>query len=216
MSDTVRHPIFARAFHRITPLMEREVGPRRDELLAELSGRVVEIGAGNGANFAHYPASVTQVIAVEPEPYLRNRATESAATATVPIHVRDGIAEHIPLEDHSVDAAIASIVLCTVTDPRRAAAELRRVLKPGGELRLLEHVRSPNPRKARLQRSLDRPRLWPRLGGGCHCGRDTLAILEAAGLRIEQFHSFDLGPPWLHTNPYLLGRARAPQRLVQT
>jgi SAM-dependent methyltransferase len=104
-----------------------------------------------------------------------------------------------------------SIVLCSVADPGRAAAELRRVLKPGGELRFLEHIRAATPRKARLQRSLDRPRLWPRLAGGCHCGRDTLAALEAVGLRIEQISSFDLGPSWLHTNPHVLGRARAPQ-----
>lgn len=211
MTDTVRHPIFARAFHRITPLMEREIGPRRDELLAGLSGQVVEVGAGNGANFAHYPDTVGEVIAFEPESYLRRNAARVAPSARVPVQVREGIAEDIPLEDESADAAVVSVVLCTVTDPRRAAAELRRVLKPGGELRFLEHIRSPNPRKARLQWSLDRPRLWPRLAGGCHCGRDTLATLQAAGLRIERASSFDLGPPWLHTNPYVLGRARTPR-----
>jgi SAM-dependent methyltransferase len=211
MTSTVRHPIFARAFDRVSPLMEREVGPRRDELLAGLSGRVVEIGAGNGANFAHYPPTVRELIAVEPEPYLRDRAAETAAAAPVPVHVRDGVANVLPLGDGSVDAAVVSIVLCSVPDPGRAAAELRRVLKPGGELRFLEHVRAANPLKARLQCSLDRPRLWPRVAGGCHCARDTVAALEAAGLRIEQIRSFDLGPSWLHTNPYVLGRARAPQ-----
>jgi ubiquinone/menaquinone biosynthesis C-methylase UbiE len=104
-----------------------------------------------------------------------------------------------------------SLVLCAVPDPGRAAAELRRVLRPGGEVRFLEHVRAANPRKARLQRSLDRSGLWPRLAGGCHCGRDTVVTLQAAGLRIEQIRSFDLGPSWLHTNPYVLGLARAPQ-----
>jgi ubiquinone/menaquinone biosynthesis C-methylase UbiE len=212
MSGTVRHPIFARAFDRISPLMEREVGPRRDELLADLSGRVVEIGAGNGANFAHYPPTVDEVIAVEPEAYLRERATERASSATVPVDVRDGLADDLPLEDSSVDAAVISLVLCSVPDPGHAATELGRVLKPGGEVRFFEHVRSPNPRKARFQRSLDRPRLWPHLAGGCHCARDAVATLEAAGLRIEQIRSFAVGPSWMHTNPHLLGRARAPDR----
>jgi SAM-dependent methyltransferase len=138
VTDTVRHPIFARAFHRITPLMEREIGPRRDELLAGLSGQVVEVGAGNGANFAHYPDTVGEVIAFEPESYLRRNAARVAPSARVPVQVREGIAEDIPLEDESADAAVVSVVLCTVTDPRRAAAELRRVLKPGGELRFLD------------------------------------------------------------------------------
>jgi SAM-dependent methyltransferase len=212
MSGQVGHPIFARAFDRISPLMEREVGPFRDELLAGLSGRVVEVGAGNGANFAHYPPTVHEVIAVEPEPYLRARAAERAVGASVPVRLYDGVADDLPLEEKSVDAAVTSLVLCTVPELGRATLELRRVLKPGGQLRFLEHVRAANPRKARLQRSLDRPRLWPRLAGGCHCGRDTVAALETAGLRIEQIRSFDLGPVWLHTNPHVLGLARAPQR----
>ena len=123
------------------------------------------------------------------------------------MHVRDGIADALPLQDASVDAAVVSIF----ADPGRAAAELLRVLKPAGELRFLEHIRAANARKARLQRSLDRPRLWPRLAGGCHCGRDTLAALEATGLRIGQISCFDLGSSWLHTNPYVQGRTLAPQ-----
>jgi SAM-dependent methyltransferase len=209
MTRTVRHPIFARIFDRTSPQLEREVGPPRDELLGGLSGYVVEIGAGNGTSFGHYPATVDELVAVEPEPYLRRRATERARSAPVRTRVVDGVAEALPLEDGSADAVIVSIVLCSVLHPGRAVTELRRVLKRGGELRLLEHVRASDPRKARVQKSLDRPRLWPRLAGGCHCGRDTLAAIEAAGLRLEESRSFDLGPSWLHTNPYVLGRARA-------
>jgi ubiquinone/menaquinone biosynthesis C-methylase UbiE len=187
--------------------MDREVGPFRRELVAGLSGRVVEVGAGNGVGFAYYPESVDAVIAVEPEPYLRAKAAEKAADAPVAIHVRDGLADALPLEDASVDAAVVSQVLCTVPDVERAVVELRRVLRPGGELRFLEHVRSDDPRKARIQGWIDRARIQPTLAGGCHCGRDTVAALEAAGLRIEHIRTVSVGPSWLHTNPHVLGRA---------
>lgn len=209
MTRTVRHPVFARVFDRTSPAMERELGLRRDELLAGLTGRVVEVGAGNGTSFSHYPATVDELVAVEPEPYLRQKAIERAGSTPVRTRVINAVAEALPLEDGSADAVVASIVLCSVSDPDRALAELRRVLKHGHELRFLEHVRAPGARKARLQRSLDRPRLWPRLAGGCHCGRDTVGAIETAGFRIDEIHSFELGPAWLHTNPYVIGRARA-------
>jgi ubiquinone/menaquinone biosynthesis C-methylase UbiE len=210
MASEVRHPVFARFFDRLSRLMEKEVGERRDELLAGLSGRVVEIGGGNGMNFRHYPATVEEVVALEPEAYLREKAKNAALGAPVRVSVRDGVAEPLPLEDQAFDAAVASQVLCTVPDAGRALAELRRVLKPGGELRFLEHVRSESPRKARVQDRLDSSGLWPRLGGGCHCARDTVAAIEAAGFQIERVRSFDVGPSWMHTNPHVIGAARAP------
>jgi ubiquinone/menaquinone biosynthesis C-methylase UbiE len=206
-ANCVRHPIFARLFDRLSRLMEREVGQHRQELLAGLTGRVVEIGAGNGINFQHYPTSVEEVVALEPEAYLRTKAEQAARDAPVHVSVRDGLAAPLPLQDRDFDAAIASLVLCTVPEPDTALGELRRVLKPGGELRFLEHVRSDRPHKARLQQRLDRSGIWPRLGGGCHCARDTLTAIKSAGFHTEKLHSLDFGPSWIPTNPHILGAA---------
>jgi SAM-dependent methyltransferase len=204
----VRHPIFARIFDRLSGSMEKEVGVHRDELVTGLSGRVLEVGAGNGMNFGHYPATVTEVLALEPEPYLRERAQAAARDAPVPVTVRDGVAHPLPVEDDEFDAAVASLVLCSVPDPDRAAAELRRAIKPGGELRFLEHVRSPRPGKARVQDALDRTGVWPLVGGGCHCARDTVATLQRNGFAIDRVRTLDVGPSVMHTNPHVLGMAR--------
>jgi ubiquinone/menaquinone biosynthesis C-methylase UbiE len=208
-ATSVNHPLFARFFNRFSAMLEKEIGPHRDELLAGLAGRVVEIGAGNGMNFRHYPATVEEVVAVEPEPYMRAKAHEAAQSAPVRVTVLDGTADALPLPDDAVDVAIASLVLCSVPDPAAALAELRRVLKPGGELRFLEHVVSRRPRKASMQHRLDDSGLWPRLGGGCHCARDTAATIAAAGFEVERVRSFDVGPAWGHTSPHVLGAARA-------
>jgi SAM-dependent methyltransferase len=205
----VRHPVFARAFDRLCGLMERELAVHRRELLAGLTGRVMEIGAGNGINFHHYPATVDEVIAFEPEPYLRGKAHQAATRAPVPVAVRDGVAEALPVEDGCFDAAVASGVLCTVRDQERALAELRRALRPSAELRFLEHVRSPDARKARLQERLDGSGIWPWLAGGCHCGRDSVGAVAAAGFAVERVRAFALGPTWMFVNPHVVGVARA-------
>lgn len=208
MSTTaVRHPIFARVFDRLSGVMERDVGEHRDELLAGLTGRVVEIGAGNGMNFAHYPPSVDEVVALEPEPYLRAKAEQAASRAAVSVTVRAGVADALPFGAEVFDAAVASLVLCSVADPAAALAEMRRVLKPGGELRFMEHVRSGHPGKARVQRFGDLSGLWPGLAGGCHCDRDTVAEIAAAGFRITHVGSYDIGPSWMLTNPHVRGVA---------
>ncbi|MFL5838719.1 MAG: class I SAM-dependent methyltransferase [Solirubrobacteraceae bacterium] len=208
MTDAVHHPIFARIFDRLSGSMEKEVGVHRDELLAGLSGRVLEVGAGNGMNFGHYPATVTEVVALEPEPYLRERADAAARHAPVPVTVRDGVAHPLPARDDEFDAAVVSLVLCSVPDPDHAVAELRRVVKPGGQLCFLEHVRSSRPHKARLQEALDRSGVWPLMGGGCHCARDTIATLQRNGFAIDRVRRMDVGPSMLHTNPHVLGVAR--------
>jgi ubiquinone/menaquinone biosynthesis C-methylase UbiE len=201
----VRHPVFARCYTRVGQLMDAEIGDHRRRLLAGLTGRVLEVGAGNGLNFPHYPATVTEVLAVEPEPYLRRLALAAARQAPVPIRVVAGTAEALPIHDGAHDAVVASLVLCTVTDPDRALAETRRVLRPGGRLRFYEHVRAEDPQLARWQDRLERP--WGWLVGGCHPNRDTVAAITAAGLRVIQLDRFDLPAMPPLARPHVLGVA---------
>ncbi|WP_030686204.1 class I SAM-dependent methyltransferase [Streptomyces globisporus] len=207
----VRHPLFARFYARFSESADTRggLGALRTELLDGLSGRVVEIGAGNGLNFAHYPAGVTEVVAVEPEPHLRRLAGEAARRAAVPVTVLPGTAEALPGPDGSFDAAVASLVLCTVRDVPGVLAELRRVLRPGGELRFFEHGAADTPGLARVQRGLDRT-VWPLLFGGCHTSRAPLAAIEAAGFDLVSYRSFDVPEqgPRLPSSPCVLGTAR--------
>jgi ubiquinone/menaquinone biosynthesis C-methylase UbiE len=203
-------PVFARFQARASAIEERRGGAqRRRQLLHGLSGRVVEVGAGSGVSFAYYPSAVSELIAVEPEPALRERALQASKDAPVPVRVFDGVAERIPLPDASVDAAVFAGVLCSVADPRRVLDEARRVLRPGGELRFYEHVIARNARLRRLQRLLDAT-FWPRLFGGCHTARDTETTLAASGFAIEERERFSFRPTLLATPaaPRVLGRAR--------
>ena len=169
---------------------------------------MVEVGSGIGSNFAHYPAGVTEVIAVEPEPFLRARSEEAAARAPVPVTVVDGVADALPVEDASVDAAVASLVLCSVPDQAAALAEMRRVIKPGGELRFYEHVISNRESRRRLQRFMDAT-IWPRMAGGCHLTRDTRGEIEKAGFILQRSRRFQF-PPGAVGLPHILGSARRP------
>ena len=205
----VRNPVFARIYDRVAARAE-DAGQRehRQELLAGLAGRVVEVGAGNGLNFAHYPSEVEEVVAVEPEPFLRERAAAAARGAPVPVRVLDGLADRLPLEDGAVDAAVVSLVLCSVPDQASALAEIRRVLRAGGELRFYEHVRSERTGFARVQRAADL--LWPRVAGGCHTHRDTVRAIEAADFEIERCRRFSFRPCAViaPVTPHVLGQAR--------
>jgi ubiquinone/menaquinone biosynthesis C-methylase UbiE len=204
----VRHPIFARLYARVSPRTDAKgAAEHRHELLAGLTGRVVELGAGNGLNFAYYPAAVSEVVAVEPEDYLRRRAAEAAASAPVAVTVVEATADALPFPDGAFDAAIASLVLCTVPDQATALAQLRRVVRPGGELRFYEHVRPQNPRTAAIWQRFDDWNIYPRIAGGCHAARDTEAAIRAAGFEIERCRRFDFkgGPV---SAPHIIGVAR--------
>jgi ubiquinone/menaquinone biosynthesis C-methylase UbiE len=199
------HPCFARIWAGLGGRIGAQ--EQRLELLQGLAGRVLEVGAGDGRNFALYPRDVREVVAVEPEPYLRERAIDAARRAGRTVTVLDGRAEALPLIAHSFDAAVTSLVLCSVEDQTAALGELRRVLRSGGELRFFEHVVADPGIVRSAQRALDRSGLWPRLGGGCHLSRDTLAALRAAGFRVEFVRRVDIGAV-SRAVPLLLGRAR--------
>lgn len=186
----VRHPVFARLYPTTSRLMERRgLAARRQAQLAGLRGQVLEVGAGNGTGFAHYPVTVNRVLALEPEPFLRARAAEAARSAPVPVEVVDGVADRLPVATGGVDAVVASLVLCSVPDQSSALAEMFRVLRPGGELRFLEHGQADSPGLVRLQRVLDAT-IWPSLAGGCRMARDTPTAIEAAGFTMSRLERF--------------------------
>jgi ubiquinone/menaquinone biosynthesis C-methylase UbiE len=188
-ADEVSNPIFARLFDRFAAKDKgRGEADLRRELVTGLEGRVVEVGAGNGINFEHYPAAVSELIAVEPEPYLRQAAERAALGVDLDIQVVSGVADALPLDQGSVDAVVVAGVLCSVPDQGAALAEFHRVLRPTGQLRFYEHVRSGRPSFARFQDVI--APAWSRLMGGCQPNRRTLAEIEGAGYRIERCRGF--------------------------
>jgi ubiquinone/menaquinone biosynthesis C-methylase UbiE len=209
--QTRPHPVFARVYTKVAEMSERRGGAEhRHKLLAGLSGQVIEVGAGSGANFSHYPISVSDVIAVEPERYLRERAHRAATQAPVAVSVVEGVGDLLPGEDGSFDAGVAALVLCTVPDQQSALAELFRVIRPGGELRFYEHVIAHPKWESRFQRLADAT-FWPHVAGGCHLSRDTTSGIEQAGFVIETCERFPFSPaPFLPPDPHILGIARRP------
>lgn len=209
--DAVHHPVFARCYARISVAAESAAGMAgvRAELLSGLSGRVIDIGAGNGLNFAHYPPAVSEVVAIEPERTLRQLAVRSALRAGIPVDVVPGTAEALPVKSEAFDGAVASLVLCTVRNVPQSLAEIRRVLRPGGELRFFEHVRAEGRSMAATQRALDRT-VWPLVAGGCHTSRDALAAIEAAGFVVETYRKVKMPERGIRlpTSSCVLGVAR--------
>jgi SAM-dependent methyltransferase len=214
---TQKPPLYGPQQSRFARYLERQEERRPDpvarehrrRLLDGLRGRVLELGCGDGRAFELYPAEVTCVVAVEPDPTARAAASKRALAAKVPIEVVGGVAEAIPADDGAFDAAVLLWVLCSVDDPAAALGEVRRVLAPGGELRFYEHVRSEHASFRALQRACD-ALFWTRTLGGCRTTRDTTAAIAAAGFEIltleRGFHSSSILT--ITSAPFVLGAAR--------
>ena len=177
------------------------------DLLGHATGRVVEIGAGTGLNLPLYPRTVDELVMTEPVAPMASRLARRAERAEVSCSVVHAPAEDLPFEDDSFDTAVSTLVLCTVEDPRRAIAEIARVLRPGGRLLFLEHVRADSERLARWQDRLHRP--WRAFAAGCNANRPTLDLLDASPLRIDALERgrWSWMPVLVH--PLVIGRAEA-------
>jgi len=203
--DRRGHRIAAAIYDPLTRPLERMLVEHRTRLLADLAGDLLDVGAGTGANLPHYPPAA-RVVAAEPDRAMRARLTAKLTHPPVRanVEVADVAAESLPYPDASFDALIYTLVLCTVTDPDLALAEARRVLRPGGTLAVLEHVRGTG----RLARWQDRlTPLWSRLAAGCHPNRDIHTAIHRAGFTIHHAETFHPLPGWIPTNPWLQARA---------
>jgi SAM-dependent methyltransferase len=205
--------VLHRYYASVSPRLDREgMAELRTELLGPLSGAIVEIGAGNGRHFSRYPAAVTSVTAVEPEPHLRALAVQAAEHASVPVRVRAGLAERLPLSERCADAAVLCLVMCSLPDRPAASAEVLRVLRPGGVLRFLEHTIAAAPGLRAVQKLADAT-IWPWFTGGCHTATDPLGALRQAGFDVEELRRLRF-PATRFTqpsSPHVLGTARAPR-----
>ncbi len=186
------HPVFARIYARRSVGEARLQEADRRELVAGLSGRVLEVGCGNGLNFAYYPPTVTEIVGVEPEPYLRRRALLASSDAAPRVTVVGGRAETVSeAVAGTFDAAVFSLVLCSVADPGVVLRQVKTVLNEGAVVRFYEHVVSDDPRWARRQRFF--APLWSALAGGCRPDRDTLSVISQE-FQMANARAFDFCP----------------------
>ncbi len=179
----------------------------RREVLSAAVGRTIDLGAGTGVNRDLFPAAVTELVLAEPDPHMIKRLREKVVEGGG-LEVVQAPAESLPFGDDSFDTAVFTLVLCTVPDPAAALAEAARVLKPGGKLLFVEHVRAEDPGLARWQDRLEKP--WRFLVDGCHCNRDTVAAIEAAPFEVEKVEQGELpkSPPLVR--PLVRGTAILP------
>jgi len=201
------HPVFAALYDGLGGAAERGwMGRRRSRLLAGASGSVLEIGGGTGANLSHY-RDAGRVVVAEPDPHMRGRLRRKIGQARLPVEVSEAGAEDLPFADGSFDAVVSTLVLCTVPDQGKALAEVRRVLKPGGRLLFIEHVRGEGSVAGMQDRVLP---LWRRLFAGCHLNRDTLGSIQAAGFETGALDRFVPPGPFTGLVPHVQGWAVAP------
>jgi SAM-dependent methyltransferase len=194
-------------FAAVGPTIEGHLRPHKQRVFADLPGTVVELGPGVGANLAHLSPGST-LVAVEPNPHMHSRLRAAADRHGVHLDLRERVAEDTGLPDHGTDCVISSLVLCTVADPAAVLAEVRRVLRPGGTYRFVEHVAAPAGSRTRaLQRALRRP--WGWTFEGCSCERDLTAVLRGAGFARLDVEPHRLRSPFVTFNPQIAGVAHA-------
>jgi ubiquinone/menaquinone biosynthesis C-methylase UbiE len=198
--------VFAAMYDRVMAGVEKEeMGARRRALLEGLSGHVIEIGGGTGANLPFYGPAVQELVVTEPEEPMARRLEAKLAGFQLPARVVRAPAEQLPFESASFDFAVSTLVLCTVTDPAAALGEIHRVLKPGGRLLFLEHVLADDQRLARWQHRLEGVQV--RIGHGCHPNRDTLESIRRGGFEVTDVKSDRIhkAPPIVR--PLIIGTA---------
>lgn len=208
MSERIEHPLLATVYDPVISLADRAyLWPHRAHLARGTTGRVLDLGAGTGAMFPHLwnvqdPAPSQAIHAIEPDPYMRRRAVERARTSGFPVSIVGGRAEALPYRANSFDTIISCLMFCTIADPARALDEVCRVLRRGGEFRVLEHVASTGWR-GRVQRIV-RP-YWRRVAGGCEPDRRTLhRFLAHPGLSQVECEELDIGITPIR--PFVRGR----------
>lgn len=203
------HPVFTQVYRLIARIEDDgEVGRARSEASRDLSGRLLIVGLGPAQDLHHLPPAVTEVVAVEPSPSMRaaaEGALDRARAGGLPVEVLDAVGEDLPLPDHSVDSVLLAYVMCTVEEPALVMAEVERVLRPGGVIGVLEHVVAHEGTWMRRLQRLTAP-WWPWVAGGCHCDRNTRAVLDAAGFDTAAIRQENLVnvPP---VAPALIGTA---------
>jgi ubiquinone/menaquinone biosynthesis C-methylase UbiE len=201
--------LLAAAYDLVTAGVEEQVwGAQRRRLLQAARGKVVEVGAGTGANLAHYRGDqVSELVLVDPSAGMLERARRRTKDLRLDAQVLRHRAERLPLEDESSDTVVFTLALCTIPDPGVALREAKRVLRPDGRLLVFEHIRAPEPSLARWQDRVTP--VWKLLNGGCHPNRDTQATVEAAGFVFVSVHEWkERRMPLSIMQPTLLGEAR--------
>ena len=198
--------LFAAIYDRLTADSEDAgLAGMRERLLADARGATLELGAGTGSNLQHYPEAVTDLVLTEPSEHMARRLHDKVAASGRKAEVVLAPGERLPFEDDRFDTVVATLVLCTASDPETVLREVARVLRPGGRLLFLEHVRSDDPKLARWQDRFEGP--WQYLAAGCHPNRDTLATIRRSGLAVDDVERerFPKAPPLVR--PLISGRA---------
>jgi ubiquinone/menaquinone biosynthesis C-methylase UbiE len=210
MAERKGHKWFAAIYDRLQASAERSfMKPIREEIVGGARGRVLEVGAGTGASFPYYNDHADEVIATEPDPYMLERARRRAEDVGRSIELRQASVEALPFEDGSFDTVVSTLVMCSVSDPLRALSEVRRVLKPEGELRIYEHVRYDHAFGAFWQ-DLITP-VWRWFAAGCHPNRDTARLVREAGFEFDQLELIKPVPPippMVFSRPHIKGVAK--------